>query len=118
MMALMVAANITVVFIGIETPNEESLRETKKFQNVRGGTIVDRVRKVQDSGLEVWCGMIVGFDHDDTRIFKEQLDFIQQTDIMHAMVGMLSAIPRPRCTPGCGARAGWISPTSSRSART
>ena len=94
MMALMVAANITVVFIGIETPNEESLRETKKFQNVRGGTIVDRVRKVQDSGLEVWCGMIVGFDHDDTRIFKEQLDFIQQTDIMHAMVGMLSAIPK------------------------
>ncbi|MCB0944133.1 MAG: B12-binding domain-containing radical SAM protein, partial [Mycobacterium sp.] len=94
MMALMVAANITVVFIGIETPNEESLRETKKFQNVRGGTIVDRVRKVQDSGLEVWCGMIVGFDHDDSRIFKEQLDFIQQTDIMHAMVGMLSAIPK------------------------
>ena len=38
--------------------------------------------------------MIVGFDHDDTRIFKEQLDFIQQTDIMHAMVGMLSAIPK------------------------
>ncbi|WP_167104715.1 B12-binding domain-containing radical SAM protein [Mycobacterium sp. DL592] len=95
LMELMVAANITVVFIGIETPNEESLRETKKYQNVhKAGTIVERVRKVQDSGLEVWCGMIVGFDHDDARIFKEQLDFIGQTDILHAMVGMLSAIPK------------------------
>jgi radical SAM superfamily enzyme YgiQ (UPF0313 family) len=95
LMELMVAANITVVFIGIESPNEESLRETKKYQNVhKGGTIVDRVRKIQDSGLEVWCGMIVGFDHDDARIFKAQTDFIRQTDIMHAMVGMLSAIPK------------------------
>jgi radical SAM superfamily enzyme YgiQ (UPF0313 family) len=95
LMELMIAANIMVVFIGIETPNEESLRETKKYQNVhKGGTLVDRVRKVQDSGLEVWCGMIVGFDNDDTRIFKAQHEFMRQTDIMHAMVGMLSAIPK------------------------
>lgn len=95
LMELMIAANITVVFIGIESPNEESLREAKKYQNVnKGGTIVERVRRVQDAGLEVWCGMIVGFDHDDTRIFKEQVDFIGQTDILHAMVGMLSAIPK------------------------
>ena len=95
LMELMDAANIVTVFIGIESPNEESLRETKKYQNVRKGrTIVDRVRKVQDSGIEVWCGMIVGFDHDDTRIFKSQLEFARQTDIMHTMVGMLSAIPK------------------------
>ncbi|WP_163749785.1 DUF4070 domain-containing protein [Mycolicibacterium helvum] len=95
LMELMVAANITVVFIGIESPNEDSLKEAKKYQNVKkGGTIVDRVRKVQDSGLEVWCGMIVGFDNDDARIFKEQAEFIEQTDIMHAMVGMLAAIPK------------------------
>jgi radical SAM superfamily enzyme YgiQ (UPF0313 family) len=94
-MELMGAANIQTVFIGIESPNEESLRETKKYQNVRkGGTIVDRVRKVQDSGIEVWCGMIVGFDHDDARIFKSQYEFARQTDIMHTMVGMLSAIPK------------------------
>ena len=50
-MQLMVEANIVTVFIGIESPNEESLRETKKFQNVRkGGTILERVRKVQDAG--------------------------------------------------------------------
>ncbi len=59
-------ANSQTVFIGIESPNEESLRERKNFQNVcKGGTIADRVRKMQDSGLDVWCGMIVGFDHDD-----------------------------------------------------
>src|ERR1700734_731255 len=92
---LMDAANIVTVFIGIESPNEESLRETKKYQNVKKtGSIVDRVRKVQDAGIEVWCGMIVGFDHDDTRIFKAQHEFLRQTDIMHAMVGMLSAIPK------------------------
>jgi radical SAM superfamily enzyme YgiQ (UPF0313 family) len=89
------AANIVTVFIGIESPNEESLKETKKYQNVKKTeSIVDRVRKVQDSGIEVWCGMIVGFDHDDTRIFKAQHEFLRQTDIMHAMVGMLSAIPK------------------------
>jgi radical SAM superfamily enzyme YgiQ (UPF0313 family) len=92
---LMDAANIVTVFIGIESPNEESLRETKKYQNVKKtGSIVDRVRKVQDSGIEVWCGMIVGFDHDDTRIFKAQHEFFRQTDIVHAMVGMLAAIPK------------------------
>jgi radical SAM superfamily enzyme YgiQ (UPF0313 family) len=95
MIELMDAANIVTVFIGIESPNEESLRETKKYQNVKKtGSIVDRVRKVQDAGIEVWCGMIVGFDHDDTRIFKTQSEFLRQTDIMHAMVGMLSAIPK------------------------
>jgi radical SAM superfamily enzyme YgiQ (UPF0313 family) len=95
LMQLMDAANIVTVFIGIESPNEESLRETKKYQNVKKAeSIVDRVRKVQDSGIEVWCGMIVGFDHDDTRIFKAQHEFLRQTDIMHAMVGMLSAIPK------------------------
>ncbi|MGO8936425.1 MAG: B12-binding domain-containing radical SAM protein [Mycobacterium sp.] len=95
LMELMDAANINVVFIGIESPNEESLRETKKYQNVRKDlTIVDRVRKVQDSGLDVWCGMIVGFDHDDAGVFKAQLELMRQTDIVHAMAGMLAAIPK------------------------
>ena len=94
-MELMVDANITAVFVGIESPNEESLRETKKYQNVRtAGRILERVRKIQDAGLEVWCGMIVGFDHDDARIFKAQADFIRQAGILHAMVGMFSAIPK------------------------
>ena len=111
------AANIVTVFIGIESPNEESLRETKKYQNVKKtGSIVDRVRKVQDSGIEVWCGMIVGFDHDDTRIFKAQHEFLRQTDIMHAMVGMLSAIPKTPLHARLKTRAASILTTNNRSA--
>jgi radical SAM superfamily enzyme YgiQ (UPF0313 family) len=95
LMRLMVDANFFSVFIGIETPNEESLRETKKYQNVRkGGTILDRVHAVQRAGLEVWCGMILGFDHDDPSIFRAQREFIREARIPHAMIGMLHAIPK------------------------
>src|SRR4051812_21050876 len=95
LMALMVEANIAAVFVGIESPNEESLRETKKFQNVRdGGTLVEKVHRIQDSGMEVWCGMILGFDHDDETIFDAQLAFIAEARIVHVMLGMLSAIPK------------------------
>jgi radical SAM superfamily enzyme YgiQ (UPF0313 family) len=91
----MAEANITSVFIGIESPNEESLRETKKLQNVRaGGTLVERVRKVQDAGFDVWCGMIVGFDHDEASVFALQRDFLRDARVLHAMIGMLSAIPK------------------------
>ena len=95
LMRLMVEANFTSVFIGIETPNEDSLRETKKFQNVRaGGTLIEKVSRVQQAGLEVWCGMIVGFDHDDLTIFTAQRNFLQDAGIGLAMIGMLSAIPK------------------------
>ena len=67
LMELMGLANFQNVFIGIETPNEDSLKETKKYQNVRpkAGTLLERVHRVQQHGIDVWCGMIVGFDHDD-----------------------------------------------------
>lgn len=95
LMQAMVDANIVTVFIGVETPNEESLRETKKFQNVKAGRpLVDRIRAVQAAGLEVWCGMILGFDHDDATAFDVQRRFLRDARILHAMVGMLSAIPK------------------------
>lgn len=95
LLQLMVDANFISVFIGIETPNEASLRETKKFQNVRsGGTIVDKVHRIQNVGIEVWCGMILGFDHDDSTIFNAQREFLRDARIPSAMVGMLSAIPK------------------------
>jgi radical SAM superfamily enzyme YgiQ (UPF0313 family) len=96
LLRLMVQANIQCVFIGVESPNEESLRETKKLQNVRerGGTMLDKLQKIQGLGLEVWCGMIVGFDHDDPSIFDAQVEFVQDSRIIHAMVGMLAAIPK------------------------
>jgi radical SAM superfamily enzyme YgiQ (UPF0313 family) len=95
LMQLMVDSHIISVFIGIESPNEASLRETKKLQNVRpAGTLVERVHRIQRAGLEVWCGMIVGFDHDDPSIFDAQCTFIREARIVHAMVGMLHAIPK------------------------
>jgi radical SAM superfamily enzyme YgiQ (UPF0313 family) len=95
LLRLMVDANIVCVFIGIESPNEKSLRETKKLQNVRPvGTILERVHKVQRAGIEVWCGMIVGFDNDDATIFDAQQRFLKEARIATAMVGMLAAIPK------------------------
>jgi radical SAM superfamily enzyme YgiQ (UPF0313 family) len=92
---LMVEANFIATFIGIESPSEESLRETKKFQNVRqGGTLIEKVHRIQDSGIEVWCGMIMGFDNDDATIFDRQIEFIQKCRISFSMSGMLSAIPK------------------------
>ena len=93
LMALMADAGLVAVFIGIESPDEAALRETKKYQNVRGG-IVERVRKVQDAGLEVYAGMIVGFDSDDESVFDRQFEFLRQTRVVGAMAGMLSAIPK------------------------
>ncbi|MFO0952114.1 MAG: B12-binding domain-containing radical SAM protein [Isosphaeraceae bacterium] len=95
LLRLMVEANVTSVFVGIESPNEASLRETRKYQNVRaGGTMLEKVRRIQDAGLEVWCGMILGFDNDDTTIFEAQQDFIRDARIPTTMIGMLNAIPK------------------------
>ena len=95
MIELMKRANIGDVFIGIESPNLDSLRETKKFQNVRsGGTMLEKVHRIQDNGLEVMCGMIVGFDNDDPTIFEAQREFIRDSRIIHVMLGMLYAIPK------------------------
>jgi radical SAM superfamily enzyme YgiQ (UPF0313 family) len=95
LMELMVEANILAVFIGIESPNEASLRETKKFQNVRaGGTIVEKVHRIQDAGMDVWCGMILGFDNDDETIFDAQVAFLNDSRIANSMTGMLYAIPK------------------------
>jgi radical SAM superfamily enzyme YgiQ (UPF0313 family) len=95
LMELMGLANFQNVFIGIETPNEESLRETKKLQNVRpnAGTLLERVHRIQSHGIDVWCGMIVGFDHDDPSIFKIMPQFLADARISAALIGMLHAIP-------------------------
>jgi radical SAM superfamily enzyme YgiQ (UPF0313 family) len=95
LLQLMVEANFGAVFIGIESPNEASLRETKKIQNLRRGkTLVERIHTIQRAGLEVWSGMILGFDSDDASIFDFQRQFLGQARITHAMLGMLTAIPK------------------------
>jgi radical SAM superfamily enzyme YgiQ (UPF0313 family) len=73
LMTLMVEAGIEAVFVGIESPNESALRETRKLQNIRkGASLVERVHAIQKAGMEVWSGMIVGFDHDENGIFDAQ----------------------------------------------
>ncbi|AYG61664.1 DUF4070 domain-containing protein [Rhizobium jaguaris] len=95
LMQLMVDANIRIVFIGVETPNEAALRETKKLQNLRkGGTMLEKIHAIQETGMEVWCGMILGFDSDDATIFDAQRVFIKDARIVSAMIGMLAAIPK------------------------
>ncbi len=95
LMELLGLANFQNVFVGIETPNEDSLRETKKLQNVRpnAGSLIERVHRIQSSGMDVWCGMIVGFDNDDTSIFEAVPEFLARARISTALVGMLHAIP-------------------------
>jgi radical SAM superfamily enzyme YgiQ (UPF0313 family) len=95
LMEIMIEANFIAVFVGIESPNEDSLRETKKYQNVReGGTLLEKVHRIQNHGMEVWCGMIMGFDNDDLSIFDCQIEFIQQARTSFAMSGMLWAIQK------------------------
>lgn len=90
LMRLMVAAGFNTVFVGIETPDEDSLAECNKFQN-RGRDLVESVRRLQRAGLEVQGGFILGFDSDTPSIFQRQIDFIQNSGIVAAMVGLLQA---------------------------
>jgi len=79
------------VFLGIETPVEESLKEAQKTQN--RGNLVESVKKIQSYGLEVMAGFIVGFDNDPEDIFERQINFIRESAIPLAMVGLLNALP-------------------------
>jgi radical SAM superfamily enzyme YgiQ (UPF0313 family) len=90
LLRLMVEAGFDTVFIGIETPNEDSLAECGKFQN-KNRNLVDSVKLIQRAGLQVQGGFIVGFDSDTPAVFQQQIDFIQKSGIVTAMVGLLQA---------------------------
>jgi radical SAM superfamily enzyme YgiQ (UPF0313 family) len=90
LMLLMTKAGFDCVFIGIETPNEASLAECNKVPN-KGRNLMDCVKKIQRSGIEVQGGFILGFDNDDRFIFENLIRFIQESGIVVAMVGLLNA---------------------------
>jgi radical SAM superfamily enzyme YgiQ (UPF0313 family) len=85
-------ARFRYVFLGIETPVEASLQEAQKGQNMRGN-LLDAVKKIQSYSLQVMAGFIVGFDHDPEDIFERQIQFIRESAIPLAMVGLLTALP-------------------------
>ena len=84
-------AGFRKVFLGIETPVEESLKEAQKSQN--RGDLLASVKRIQSYGMEVMAGFIVGFDNDPEDIFQRQIDFIRESAIPLAMVGLLTALP-------------------------
>lgn len=90
LMRLMVEAGFDCVFIGIETPNQDSLTECNKVQN-KGRDLVACVKKIQRFGMQVQGGFILGFDSDQASIFENLIRFIQESGIVTAMVGLLNA---------------------------
>lgn len=90
LMSMMVEAGFTSIFVGIETPNTNSLDECGKGINLKRD-LVQSVNKLQSNGLIVSGGFIVGFDNDTESVFDEQIEFIQQSGIANAMVGLLNA---------------------------
>jgi radical SAM superfamily enzyme YgiQ (UPF0313 family) len=92
LLAEMRRANFRRIFLGIETPVRASLVEAQKGQNTKGD-LLESVRKIQGYGMEVMAGFIVGFDSDPEDIFDLQIDFIRDSAIPLAMVGLLGALP-------------------------
>ena len=90
LMDLMVRAGFAKVFVGIETPEESCLTECNKTNN-NNRDLIECVNLIQRFGMEVYAGFIVGFDNDPPDIFQRQIDFIQKSGIITAMVGLLNA---------------------------
>jgi radical SAM superfamily enzyme YgiQ (UPF0313 family) len=95
LLALMVRAGFVKVFIGIESPDKDSLVECNKLLNVKRD-MMECVQTIHSAGIEVSAGFIVGFDSDTPGIFQRQIDFIQRSGIITAMVGLLNAPNRTK----------------------
>uniref|UniRef100_UPI003217D041 B12-binding domain-containing radical SAM protein n=1 Tax=uncultured Draconibacterium sp. TaxID=1573823 RepID=UPI003217D041 len=90
LMSLMLDAGFNSAFIGIETPSKKSLQSCNKVQNKKRDLLLS-VKKIHQAGIKVSGGFIVGFDSDSPSVFQQQIDFIQQSGIVSAMVGLLNA---------------------------
>src|SRR4028119_1204311 len=92
MLDMMVACNFGAVFLGIETPDEESLALTQKFQNTRD-SLSDAVHTITRSGLRVMAGFIIGFDGEKAGAGDRVVQFVEKTAIPTAIFSMLQALP-------------------------
>jgi radical SAM superfamily enzyme YgiQ (UPF0313 family) len=92
---LLVEANFDFVFVGIESPSVEVLQSIGKRQNMNI-SLVDTIKKVQERGIEVIAGLIVGFDTDPEDIFQQQIEFIESAGITRPLIGLLTALPSTR----------------------
>ena len=92
LLQMMQDAGFHRVFLGIETPAAECLKEANKSQNTKRD-LLESVQKIQRYGMEVMAGFIVGFDNDPDDIFERQINFIRESAIPLAMVGLLTALP-------------------------
>lgn len=92
LMEMLTQAGFTSVFIGVETPEEESLASCNKKQNM-DRNLIDDIKRILHHGIQVQGGFIVGFDNDRPSIFQRQIEFIQKSGIVTAMVGLLQAPP-------------------------
>ncbi len=93
LMDLFREAHFAWTFIGIESPDEASLRETHKLQNMREDPLT-AVQRIHAHGIEVLAGFIIGFDNDTVSTFDRQYEFILRSGIQTAMIGLLNAMPR------------------------
>lgn len=91
-MELMVECNFTVIFLGIETPDPDSLTRAKKFQNTRD-PLSESIDKITRAGLRIMAGFILGFDGEPSGAGSRLVQFVEQTDIPIAMLSMLQALP-------------------------
>ncbi len=95
LMKLMTGAGFSTVFVGIETPDPDGLEECGKYHN-KNRNLLKSVKKIQNMGFEVNAGFILGFDSDKDTVFQNQIDFIQKSGIVAAMVGLLNVSPKSR----------------------
>ncbi|MBH8573969.1 B12-binding domain-containing radical SAM protein [Nostocaceae cyanobacterium CENA369] len=89
---LMITANFSAVFLGIETPDTDSLTLTQKFQNTRH-SLMESVQIINRAGLRVMAGFIIGFDNEKPGAGDRIIDFVEATAIPQAMCSMLQALP-------------------------
>lgn len=92
LMQLMLECNFNAVFLGIETPDADSLELTKKFQNTRS-SLVEAVQTINRAGLRVMAGFIIGFDGEKSGAGDRIIDFVEETAIPTAVFGLLQALP-------------------------